>query len=83
MASVAPADEIEGNLHHALLVLAKFCVFIYIITNLSSKRKIILLQVECEARCTGKTGVEMEAMVGASVAALAVYDMCKEGHIHR
>ena len=34
-------------------------------------------QIECEARCTGKTGVEMEAMVGASVAALAVYDMCK------
>ena len=37
----------------------------------------IMHQVECEARCTGKTGVEMEAMVGASVAALAVYDMCK------
>jgi len=35
------------------------------------------VEVECEARCTGKTGVEMEAMVGASVAALAVYDMCK------
>ena len=33
--------------------------------------------MECEARCTGKTGVEMEAMVGAAVAALAVYDMCK------
>ncbi len=33
--------------------------------------------VECEARCDGKTGVEMEALVGASVAALTVYDMCK------
>ena len=44
-----------------------------------SQPKVILLQVECEARCTGKTGVEMEAMVGASVAALAVYDMCKGG----
>ncbi len=29
------------------------------------------------ARCTGKTGVEMEAMVAASVAALTIYDMCK------
>ena len=31
---MAPVDEIEGNLHHAPLVLAKFCVFIYSITNL-------------------------------------------------
>jgi len=30
-----------------------------------------------EARCTGKTGVEMEALVAASVAALTIYDMCK------
>ena len=28
-------------------------------------------------RCTAKTGVEMEALTGASVAALTVYDMCK------
>lgn len=31
----------------------------------------------CTARCTGQTGVEMEAMTGACVAALAIYDMCK------
>ena len=30
-----------------------------------------------EARCTGKTGVEMEALVAASAAALTIYDMCK------
>lgn len=36
-----------------------------------------LLTMQCEVRCTGRTGVEMEAMVGASVAALTVYDMCK------
>ena len=28
-------------------------------------------------RCTGQTGVEMEALHAASVAALTVYDMCK------
>lgn len=27
--------------------------------------------------CTGKTGVEMEALTGVSIALLAVYDMCK------
>jgi cyclic pyranopterin phosphate synthase len=35
------------------------------------------LVIRCEVITTGKTGVEMEAMTGASVAALTVYDMCK------
>ena len=35
------------------------------------------LRIETLARCTGRTGVEMEALVAASVAALTVYDMCK------
>lgn len=35
----------------------------------------IHIQVLC--RTTGKTGVEMEALTGASVAALTLYDMCK------
>lgn len=33
--------------------------------------------VECTATLTAKTGVEMEALTGASVAALTIYDMCK------
>ena len=36
-----------------------------------------LLEVRCEASCTGRTGVEMEALTGASAAALTVYDMSK------
>lgn len=35
------------------------------------------LEVTCAAEAEAKTGVEMEALVGASTAALAVYDMCK------
>ena len=31
----------------------------------------------CTAVCEGKTGVEMEALTGASVALLTIYDMCK------
>ena len=31
----------------------------------------------CSVRCDGKTGVEMEALTGVSVALLTVYDMCK------
>ncbi len=33
--------------------------------------------VTSEARCTGKTGVEMEALTAVSVALLTIYDMCK------
>lgn len=35
------------------------------------------LRIECSVRTTRRTGVEMEALTGASVAALTVYDMCK------
>jgi cyclic pyranopterin phosphate synthase len=33
--------------------------------------------IRCTVKTTGKTGVEMEALTGASVAALTIYDMCK------
>lgn len=33
--------------------------------------------IDCAVRATHKTGVEMEALTGVSVAALTVYDMCK------
>lgn len=35
------------------------------------------LEVLCTCALTGKTGVEMEALTGASIAALTLYDMCK------
>ena len=35
------------------------------------------VRVDSEARTTGVTGVEMEALTAVSVAALTVYDMCK------
>ena len=35
------------------------------------------LVIRCEVAVSHKTGVEMEALTGASVAALTVYDMCK------
>lgn len=35
------------------------------------------LRIEAAVRTTGKTGVEMEALTAAAVAALTIYDMCK------
>lgn len=38
------------------------------------------LEVRCRAACEGRTGVEMEALCGANIAALCVYDMTKALH---
>ena len=35
------------------------------------------IEILCTASLTGKTGIEMEALTGASIAALTIYDMCK------
>lgn len=37
----------------------------------------LVLRIEAQATTSAKTGVEMEALVAASVAALTIYDMCK------
>lgn len=42
--------------------------------SLNEKQEVV---IDCTASITAKTGVEMEALVGASIAALTVYDMCK------
>jgi cyclic pyranopterin monophosphate synthase len=35
------------------------------------------IRIECRVITTAQTGVEMEALTGASIAALTIYDMCK------
>lgn len=42
--------------------------------HLNDQKEVV---IDCEARLKGKTGVEMEALTGASIAALTIYDMCK------
>ena len=45
--------------------------------DLSFELEDTALHIFSEVRCRGETGVEMEALTAASVAALTVYDMCK------
>ncbi len=42
-----------------------------------TKHDAYTIKIECEVKTFGKTGVEMEALTGASLAALTIYDMCK------
>jgi len=43
--------------------------------SIDTKRRAIDIEATCKLK--GRTGVEMEALTAASVAALTVYDMCK------
>lgn len=42
--------------------------------HLNEQKEVV---IDCTATITAKTGVEMEALTGASIAALTIYDMCK------
>ena len=41
------------------------------------KKETCEIEAVCRANTTGRTGVEMEALTGVSVALLTIYDMCK------
>ena len=45
--------------------------------NFTSDKTKGFISVQCTVRAFERTGVEMEAMTGASVTALTIYDMCK------
>lgn len=45
--------------------------------NLSLNEEKLSIEIRATVSCAGKTGVEMEALTAASIAALTVYDMCK------
>lgn len=45
--------------------------------NFDMDEKEHIIRIYAKARCAGQTGVEMEALCAASLAALTIYDMCK------
>jgi cyclic pyranopterin phosphate synthase len=48
-----------------------------VVVDLTADRDTNAVDIAATVRTTGQTGVEMEALTAASVAALTVYDMCK------
>ena len=48
-----------------------------VVVELTPDRAAHAVEIAATVRTTGQTGVEMEALTAASVAALTVYDMCK------
>ena len=52
-------------------------VFDAVAVSFARRPKTRSVEIRTEVRGTGKTGFEMEALVAAAAAALALYDMCK------
>ena len=48
-----------------------------VVVDLAPDRAAHAVEISATVRTTGQTGVEMEALTAASIAALTVYDMCK------
>jgi cyclic pyranopterin phosphate synthase len=62
---------------HELIPLCHPLAIEFVGVEIAADAKLPGLHVVTEVRLTGRTGVEMEALVAASVAALTIYDMCK------
>lgn len=62
-------SELIPMCHPILIDAADLC--------LTLNEQALSVEIEATVSCAGRTGVEMEALTAASVAALTVYDMCK------
>jgi cyclic pyranopterin phosphate synthase len=62
---------------HELIPLCHPLPLSYVGVDIEADEALPGLRITAETRLVARTGVEMEAMVAASVAALTVYDMCK------
>lgn len=60
-----------------LIPLCHSLMLTYVAVELEADFEQTALLIKAIVRTTGKTGVEMEALIAVSVAALTVYDMCK------
>jgi cyclic pyranopterin phosphate synthase len=62
---------------HELIPLCHPLALTSVTVDLAPDTKRSTVEITATVKVTGQTGVEMEALTAASVAALTVYDMCK------
>ena len=77
LASAKIAGIMGAKETHRLIPLCHPIALSYVDVRFAINEAELTLEVEGEARCTGKTGVEMEALVAVQVACATIYDMCK------
>ncbi|OEU71387.1 MAG: molybdenum cofactor biosynthesis protein C [Desulfovibrio sp. S3730MH75] len=62
---------------HRLIPLCHPLAISYVDVRFNIDAENTLIEIESEVRTTGKTGIEMEAIIAVQVAAATIYDMCK------
>jgi cyclic pyranopterin phosphate synthase len=62
---------------HELIPLCHPLAITFVAVDFAPDEQRSLIGIEATVKVDGKTGVEMEALTAASVAALTIYDMCK------
>ncbi len=77
LAAARLAGIMAAKRTHELIPLCHQLVLTKVAVDIAADEGLPGLCITAEARLRGRTGVEMEALVAASVAALTVYDMCK------
>lgn len=77
LASAKIAGILGAKETHRLIPLCHPIALSYVDVRFAINEAELTIEVEGEARCTGKTGVEMEALVAVQVACATIYDMCK------
>ncbi|ACS80641.1 MULTISPECIES: cyclic pyranopterin monophosphate synthase MoaC [Maridesulfovibrio] len=77
LASAKIAGIMGAKETHRLIPLCHPIALSYVDVRFAINDAELTIEVEGEARCTGKTGVEMEALVAVQVACATIYDMCK------
>lgn len=77
LASAKIAGIMGAKETHRLIPLCHPIALSYVDVRFAINEAEQTIEVEGEARCTGKTGVEMEALVAVQVACATIYDMCK------
>ncbi|WP_415714870.1 cyclic pyranopterin monophosphate synthase MoaC [Maridesulfovibrio sp.] len=77
LASAKIAGIMGAKETHRLIPLCHPIALSYVDVRFAVNEAELTIEVEGEARCTGKTGVEMEALIAVQVACATIYDMCK------
>ncbi len=77
LATARLAGVMAAKRTHELIPLCHPLALTFVGVEIEPDEALPGLRVTTEARLVGRTGVEMEALVAASVAGLTVYDMCK------
>ena len=62
---------------HELIPLCHPLALSAVVVDIEAEPELPGMRIETTARLSGRTGVEMEALTAAAVAALTIYDMCK------